>query len=157
MIETIYNYIRPAAYTLVPKEMRSAEATLTLLAIGQHESGFSKRFQFGGGPARSYWQFELTGLRGVMRHQATRAIAKDVCGALGYRFEDYPLFDALPHNDVLACAFARLLLWTLPDPLPAIGDGAEAYRQYIEAWRPGKPRPKDWPDDYAKALSVMNI
>lgn len=157
MIKYFDDYIVPACYEFLPEEMISTGASLMLLAIGQHESGFSKRFQFGGGPARSYWQFELTGLRGVMRHQATRAIAKDVCRRLGYRFEDYPLFDALPHNDVLACAFARLLLWTLPDPLPAIGDQEESYRQYREAWRPGKPRPEDWPADYAKALSVMNI
>lgn len=157
MIELISKHTIPAAYTLLPYAMASPEATLMLLAIGQHESGFKYRFQSPSGIARGYWQFELTGLRGVMRHEETKAPAKDACKALGYRFEAYPLMDALPHNDVLACVFARLLLWTLFDPMPAIGDQDEAYRQYRETWRPGKPRPDAWPADYAKALSVMNI
>ena len=47
------------ALRLLPHEMVSDEARQLMLTIGLQESGFETREQYGGGPARSYWQFEL--------------------------------------------------------------------------------------------------
>ena len=50
---------------------------------------------------------------------------------------------ALEHDDVLAAAFGRLLLWTDPRAPPAVGDESGAWALYLRCWRPGKPRPRN--------------
>jgi hypothetical protein len=59
--------------------------------------------------------------------------------------------DVVEYSDVVACVFARLLLWTLPQRLPQPTETDMAWRQYIDAWRPGKPHPQRWPERYARA------
>lgn len=44
---------------------------------------------------------------------------------------------ALEVDDVLAAGFARLLLWTDPHRLPAVGDVEGAWQLYLRTWRPG--------------------
>lgn len=145
MIEHIHRFTVPAAYALLPPQMHSDHATAMLLAIGLQESVFTARRQHPG-PARGFWQFELKGaLRGVLEHQATKAYAAVVIDALHYRVpkgaaparQALELYEAITHNDTLACCLARLLLWTLPKPLPNPDDTDGAFRQYIEAWQPG--------------------
>ena len=67
MIGHILAHTLPAAYSLLPAEMESAEATALLLSIGLQESQFTHRRQVGG-PARGFYQFELSGVQGVLRH-----------------------------------------------------------------------------------------
>lgn len=135
--EVIEQAIRPAL-ALLPEPMTSDRAIVMLLAIGLQESRFAHRVQVGG-PARGYWQFEDGGgLRGVLEHVSSAPHASIVAGALGYhppgrRF----LFEALAHNDILAAAFARLLLYTDYHPLPAVTDTAGAFTYYLRNWRPG--------------------
>lgn len=114
-----------------------------LLAIGLQESRFEHRRQVGG-PARGFWQFELGGIRGVLSHKASKEPAGGVLDALAYNRDPADSYQAIEHNDVLACCYARLLLWTLPDPLPKRGEADEGWRQYVEAWRPGKPHRATW-------------
>ena len=136
----------------LPERMFSEEAVVMLLAIGEQESKFRHRRQIGG-PARGFWQFEQGGgVAGVLRHNATRDIAANVCADLKYDPDSRVVYNALADNDILAACFARLLLWTLPHPLPAIGDADTAWSQYLECWRPGKPHPKQWGKSYASAL-----
>ena len=153
MTEIIRAHVIPAAYTLLPAQMASAEATAMLLAIGWQESRFEHRRQVGG-PAHGFWQFEQGGgTAGVLRHAATRDVAASVLHALCYRnvVTSWSCYDAIAHNDVLACCFARLLLWTLPDALPGRDGEREGWDQYVAAWRPGKPHQKTWSEAWAHA------
>jgi hypothetical protein len=146
VIGTVRDYVIPAAFSLLPGEMGSPGAAQMLLAIGLQESRFAHRRQIGG-PARGYWQFEAGGgTRGVLSHQASSVLAVAMLRRLGYSPDlgFAGVHAVLEHNDILACVFARLLLWTLPVPLPAPDAGDEGWRQYMAAWRPGKPHPETW-------------
>ncbi|MGD9662063.1 MAG: hypothetical protein AB7U63_12390 [Porticoccaceae bacterium] len=144
------------ALKLLPQRMDSEPARVTLLAIGLQESRFLHRRQIGG-PARGLWQFERGGgVVGVLRHASSREYAKAVCAARGVDAEPYAVYEQLEHDDVLAAAFARLLLWTDPKSLPAVGKSADAWDLYIRTWQPGKPHPETWPEMYARAEAVAN-
>lgn len=140
---------------LLPANMDSAKARVMLLAIGLQESRFEHTHQIGG-PAHGYWQFESGGgTKGVMTHPASREHARSVCDALGVRWERPAIFDAIELDQVLACAFARLLLWTDARRLPELGDQAGAWDCYIRNWQPGKPHPDTWPNFYQQALKFV--
>ena len=48
------------------------------------------------------------------------------------------VFAALPGQvDVIDAVFARLLFWTDPLPLPAVGDVEGAWQCYLRTWNPG--------------------
>ncbi len=146
-------HVIPLAFSILPAEMASPEAVAMLLAIGYQESKFAVRVQAGGGPARGYWQFERGGVSAVMGPQVTREALQDAAKALAYPLPLTPwgCYDAIAHNDVLACVCARLLLWNVPEALPSKDDSARGWLQYSRAWRPGKPRPETWQDAWAKA------
>jgi len=154
MIDHIHAFIIPAAYSLLPPKMESDYATAMLLAIGLQESGFETRHQLEGGPARGFWQFEVGGVAGVLRHEASREpldrVLRDLCyGDLVDRIAS--VYKILEHHDVLACVCARLLLWTIPFGLPSDDQPDLAWSQYVSAWRPGDPRRETWDAHYAEA------
>ena len=129
------------AYKLLPGKMKSDEATVMLLSIIGQESDFRHQSQVGG-PAAGLAQFEAGGgIRGVINHSKSSAYARDVCHALGVPFTVDDVYAALksagPGMDALDAAFARLLLWTEPDPLPRVSDADTAFFYYVDAWRPG--------------------
>jgi hypothetical protein len=153
MIEHIQRYTIPAAYALLPPQMESDHATAMLLAIGLQESQFLQRSQLKG-PARGFWQFELGGIAGVLRHERTRAPMHEVLttlryGALSDRVAS--CYKIIEHSDTLACVFARLLLWTLPFALPEEDQPERGWLQYVQAWRPGIPRRETWDVYYRDA------
>lgn len=151
--DVISTAVNPALM-LLPRAMNSERSIVMLLAIGLQESRFEHTHQIGG-PAHSWWQFEKGGgVRGVMRHPASLAHAKALCAARGVEFEEAALFDAMEHDQVLACGMARLLLWTDPKPLPKIGDVESAWALYLRVWRPGKPHPETWPKLYEKSVAA---
>jgi hypothetical protein len=118
-----------------------ADGRATLIAIGLQESRFEHRCQIRG-PARGFWQFEEGGgFHGVLGHNATHQLSTKVLAALQYPGAE---FEALTHNDVLACCFARLLLWTHPEALPGQNEADAAWDYYESVWRPGKPHPETW-------------
>ncbi|WP_434213380.1 hypothetical protein [[Pseudomonas] boreopolis] len=130
-------------------------ARVLLMAIGLQESGFRVRRQRGG-PARGLWQFERDGgVRGVLRHPSSRGLARQFCAEAGVAADAQDCYDALAANDVLACQFARLLLYTDPAPLPRLGASQQAWEYYLRNWRPGRPRPDSWPDHYARARAAL--
>jgi len=140
---------------LLPSTMDSERARVLLLAIGLQESRLEHRRQIGG-PARGLWQFERAGgVQGVLRHEATAQLAAEVCRARGVAPDVSVVYGQLEHDDLLACAFARLLLWTDPQPLPALGYSAAAWQYYLRTWRPGKPHRETWDRLYRKALEVV--
>lgn len=143
------------ALDLLGARFASDEARVMLVAIGYQESRFQHRAQIGG-PARGFWQFEQGGgVHGVLQHHSSRAHALRVCEALRYKPTENLIHTVLADNDVLAAAFARLLLWTDPGPLPAIGDVDGTWGYYLNNWRPGKPHPGSWPDLYRRAMSEV--
>lgn len=160
MIELVVRHIIPAAYAVLPPVMQSTEATAALLATGLQESKFLERRQVGGGPARGLWQFERGGgIKGVVTHPDTRDYLRAALVALRYEKaigQTVLLYQAIEHNDVLACVFARLNLWWLPSRLPGCDAPNEGWRQYIQAWNPGKPHRDTWNDNYALAWSIVD-
>lgn len=147
---------------LLPPRLRSLEAVAFLGAIGWQESGWTERWQASRGPARGYFQFEVIGVQGVCDHPATRAMARRVVRAcdLGrywppHRLPDVrALHEALACHDALAVAMARLLLWQHPASLPRPEDGEPAWTQYVELWRPGRPRPSTWERAWAYGWAI---
>ncbi len=141
--------------SLLPRKMATDEARLMLYAIGLQESRFKHRKQIKG-PAKGFWQFESAGgVKGVMNHSSSRKHAKAACAALSIEFNQSEIHKALEHNDALAAAFARLLLWTDPQPLPCIGEENESWDYYIRNWRPGKPHHHTWNDMYTEARAGL--
>lgn len=142
------------ALSLLPPSMTSREAVAMMLAIGLQESRFAHRRQMAGGPARGYWQFERAGVRGVLLHPATSKLADEVAARLGYAVGIETVYQAIEHNDLLAAVFARLNLWWLPRSLPLAREPGEAWAQYLDAWRPGKPHRATWDALYAQAWEI---
>ena len=135
--DVVEKAVKPA-FALLPARMRSREAAVLLLAIGLQESLFKYRRQMGNGPARGFWQFEkMGGVAGVLQHRTTTVLAAEICRARGVAVTADDVHAALEHDDVIAAAFARLLLWTDPKPLPALNDVEAAWQLYLRTWRPG--------------------
>lgn len=156
MLHFTLKHTMPAAFSLLPERMDSPEARTMLLAIGLQESRFEYRKQIGG-PARGFWQFEEGGgVRGVLNHPASSNHAARACGALQYAPVVPTVYFAIADNDVLALCFARLLLFTLPKPLPRRGDWKEGFDQYLQAWRPGRPRPDTWRGFFERSWEAVD-
>ena len=161
-----------AAFELLPAKMDSAEARVLLLAIGLQESRFLHRRQLVGnpprptGPAMGFWQFEKGGgVKGVLTHDSSKTHARRVCEAQDVPAEAQAVWTSLQDDDVLAAAFARLLLWTDPKALPEVGDVDGAWSLYHRTWRPGaydrgtaqaksELRAK-WGRNYAQAMEAV--
>ena len=143
---------------LLPLKMRGKKAERMLLAIGYQESGFTTRVQTRG-PAVGFWQFEkMGGLYGVLEHSTTKELARNWSEnwtqnkegkALDVLYEGFKTAE----YDHLACLFARLLLWTHPKALPTTED--EAWRYYLDVWRPGKPHRNRWVNNWKTADSKI--
>lgn len=136
MIQSIYENAVLPAYKLLPEKMHSDNASRLLLAIGLQESALTHRRQMPVAHARGLWQFERGGgVAGVLQHRATAELAKQVCAARGVNPVADDVWQALEFDDVLAAAFARLLLWTDPKAMPA--DAFTGFDCYLRTWRPG--------------------
>lgn len=132
----------------------SKEARIMLIAIALQESGLLHRIQVGG-PAHGLWQFERAGgVRGVMNHLKTMQTAENIAKALIYNDSETDVYTAIVDNDILACVFARLYLYTDPKPLPSTA--AEGWLYYKRTWRPGKPHPETWEKHWNTATNVVN-
>lgn len=155
--------VQKALYSL-PAQMASEPARVMLYAIGLQESRFLHRRQMiekGGrlvpeGPAKGYWQFERGGgCKGVITHKASRYWMHHICEMRHIQFDSMSLWNALENDDVTAAAAARLLLFTDPFKLPAIGDEDGAWDLYVRVWRPGKPHRQTWSNLYGTAVSQV--
>lgn len=147
------------AFSLLPQKMDTINARALLVAIALQESGLRHRTQQDGDDdpydlAVGWWQFERIGVTGVQDHYATGEYAEGVSHVLGYprRHTHY----VVAHNDVLAAAYARLLLWRLPDALPERAETRLAWEQYLAAWRPGRPHYSTWEEHYATAWRAVS-
>ncbi|MFY3460082.1 hypothetical protein ACOTJD_25865 [Achromobacter xylosoxidans] len=159
-LKTIIDKAITPALALLPASMDTPAARVMLLAIGLQESRFTHRQQIGG-PARGFWQFEKGtrasrgGVWGVYLHPASKDHLATLCRARSVACDPDSIYAALEYDDVLAAGVARLLLWTDPKALPAIGDADAAWALYLRTWRPGKPKPDSWPALYAQAMAAL--
>ncbi len=148
------------AFSLLPSMMDTANARVIHAAIGFQESAYRYRRQVvtvngklvEAGPACGYWQFEkgggvkgVMGFGGVVEREARR-----VCRVRGVPWSADQVWFALSQDDVLAAAFARLLMYTDAAKLPTTPESA--WRMYERVWRPGKPHPETWAKAYAFGL-----
>jgi len=151
MTPRLFDDLYAVTMTLLPPQMDGREGRNMVYAIGRQESRLVHRRQIGG-PARGLFQFERGGgTRGVLNHSGTATPIRHVLTALNYTDDLDECFAALEHNDILAIAFARLLLWTVPGPLPKQGEHQRAWEYYVEGWRPGKPHRQTWDAFYDEA------
>lgn len=160
MIPTVIGSAIAPALALLPAKMTSPAALVMLLAIGLQESGLTARAQIvqggGKGPARGLWQFERGGgVAGVLKHPSTEAHASHVCDVRGVAHTSSAVWLALETDDILAAAFARLLLYSDAAALPDVGDEGAAWECYVRNWRPGKPHRDRWPGNYAQAMKAV--
>ena len=157
--------IIPALSLLDPK-LDTPAARALLICIALQETGLRARRQMleardhwwesKPGKGHGFWQFERDGgVRGVMRHPAASAIVLPVIDAMLYPRDPYAVHEALIHNDVLACVLARALLYSTPDAMPAQNEPDKGWAIYIKAWRPGKPHPESWPENYRIAWEAV--
>lgn len=141
---------------LLPQEMDSAEARAMMLAIALQESELRYRAQIKG-PAKSYAQFEAGGgVWNVLNHHASSMWAKRVCARLDIIPTIATVHAAMEFNDPLCAAFTRLNLWTSPRSLPGPSETQKGWEVYETVWRPGKPRPLDWPENYKLAWDTIH-
>ena len=140
---------------LLPGKMDTPEARVMLLAIGMQESRFLHRKQING-PARGFFQFEEGGgVRGVLKHPSTKRIIQDVIFKLGIAADE--CYNCLSEDDDLAAAFARLLLYTDPKPLPSLtSDPGESWDYYMRTWRAGRPHRETWDAFLTHAREAVN-
>lgn len=131
----------------------SDSARVLVMAIAGQESRWVARRQIGG-PARSYWQFEKGGGVAGLFRVVPRQLAA-VCAACDVTFDAATVFEAMAWHDTLACAMARLLLWSDPAPLPAVGDKDAGWQYYLRNWRPGAPHPESWAGVHDRALAAV--
>jgi hypothetical protein len=150
------------ALGMLPVKMDSEAARVMLLAIGLQESRLSFRFQktadpYTKGPARGLWQFERGGgVWGVLGHRATKELAQEVCRARSVSPDSVLIHARLEFDDILAAAFARLLLWADAKPLPVVdADHETAWQCYVRNWRPGKPHRETWDEFHAQARAQV--
>jgi hypothetical protein len=138
----------------------TVDARRFLLAIALQESGLRHRRQVVGGaeagPAVSFWQFEKGGgCAGVLTHPAVAVDMARVCEMFNVEASPAALWASIQYQDVVAAAAARLLVYTLPSKLPMTAAGGWA--QYVAAWRPGQPRPQDWPANWQAASEAVGV
>lgn len=150
------------ALGMLPVKMDTDAARVELLAIGLQESRLKFRAQktsdpYRKGPARGLWQFERGGgVIGVMTHRATKDLAEAVCKARGVPFDSSLIHARLEFDDILAAAFARLLLWADPKPLPGVDASVDsAWECYLRNWRPGRPHRETWDEFHAQARAQV--
>ena len=146
---------RPAL-SILPTKLSSQAGLALVLAICMQESRLEHRRQIGG-PARGFPQFELGGIKGVLNHKASQPLIRTVLDRLDYSYEPMISYAAIEHNDVLAFAYARCLLWVNPGPLPTRDNPQEGWDQYIFGWRPGKPHRATWDELYKKAWQASDL
>lgn len=162
----LQNAIDPAHRLLKTFDILSDQrARLWSLTIAGQESHWKHRRQVGG-PARSYWQGELTGgMILVLRHPATKRAAEGLVKTLDvgepnlstFVFPtDRTVYEAIAWHDVLAAGLARLLLFSDAAALPNMDDVAGGWTYYKRVWGPGAPHPETWPDRHRVALELVN-
>jgi len=144
--------LAPSASTL-PLD-NSLESRVMLMAIAGQESAWTDRIQIGG-PARGYWQFDMTAILDLLADPSLGPGLQASCAVWDIPSDPTTLYQALAWHDPIAYEAARRLLLADPAPLPAVGDETGALACYLKNWNPGDPKPATWPAIYAQAVAVV--
>lgn len=149
------------AFSLLPSTWDTQPARICHAAFGWQETKYLHRRQLvrrngalvEAGPACGYWQMEKTGgVAGVMNFGGlVTSKAMHVCNIRGVPWRRDDILLALSQDDVLAAAFARLLMYTDRGALPTTQ--RDAWAMYRRVWRPGKPHPETWDAAWAFGVS----
>ena len=139
----------------IPHIPASTEEQVMLMAIAGQESNWTDRRQAHNGPASSFWQFERTGILGLMRDDETSKWVAVICGLSGVALQSTAIwrFMGTPEGDTFSCAMGRLLLWTDPMRLPK--NEQDAWLGYYRLWRPGAPDRARWAVRYPEAVAAV--
>lgn len=131
----------------------SVAACRMLYAIHLQEDPRCARWQYGNGPARGLFQMEEIAVKDVMTRPATKldAHAYFTDRYCDYLYEPHMVHQALAFDDRLAVVFARLNLWNSPGRLPRAHEEVYGWELYLGCWRPGKPKPLTWTDNWRTA------
>jgi hypothetical protein len=138
----LHEVVIPAlAARFLPAKMDTPDARCMLVAIPKQESDLHYVRQQGG-PARSLYQFERSGVRGiaaVTQHWLVDDYAAMACTEAGVICRVPDIMSAIETNHVLACQLARLNLFTDAHSLPKADAASEdqAWHCYLRVWRPG--------------------
>lgn len=152
--QTVLAKVIVPALALLPAHMDTPQARVQELAMGGQESGYRTRQQ-NGGPAHGLWQNERPVQQLLLQNPASAAEVHHLCSSRAVAPQASDMYWAILTDDIFAAGIARLILWCDPDPLPALGDESAAWDCYVRNWRPGKPRPADWPKNYRAALAAV--
>jgi len=140
-----------------PQVTNAVERFLLAIALQENGPTLSARYQGHpaevAAPAKGWWQFELSGVLGVMNHGASAALAAKLAERCHVARNAPAVYRAIEGHDILAAGIARLLVLTEREPVPI--NGAVGWQQYLRLWRPGKPREKDWPGNWLWADAVI--
>jgi hypothetical protein len=142
------------ALSLLPQKYNSIEAKAMLLTIPLQESKLVYRRKIKG-PAKSFYQFERNGVAAVLKFQPTIYALRPVLDVLNYASIVDTCYDAVEHNDILACVFSRLLMWSSPLPLPKKHEPEKGWDLYLATWRPGKPKLETWNGYFNEAWNFL--
>lgn len=155
MLAAIRRSILNPALALLPESLSGREAEVLLLTTGLAASGFRNR-RDARSQGRGYWRAEPDGVMvgGVLRAVQTRDLAVAVCDARQVPPIAERVYSALEHDDVLAAALARLLLWSDPAGLPPLGDEAGAWACYQRHWAVDESDRRSWAIHYRLALAA---
>ena len=130
--------------------------TSNLLTIAQQETGLQARRQQADGPARSLFQFELGGVKGVLEHPASSTLIQQMLTEMVYAgMSPAQVLAAMEFDQVLAATFARLALVRDPAPLPNRNQADAGWAYYVRIWDPGVPRPMTWWDNWQRAWATV--
>lgn len=152
-----------AGLALLPLYMWTLPAKVLLYATSRQENP-QRLAQQVGGPAVGDYQFERGGgVKGVMVHPSVEVFTRSVCAARKVTFNEGAIYQALKTDAILAAALARLLYYTDPKALPAVGDELAAWQLYLRTWRPGayERQPEElrakWKKNYADAMNAYGL
>lgn len=120
-------YIDTIIWTVVGELGGGEAAYYLILRTGDAESGYRTRKQYGGGPARGFWQMEPATERDIWENYISyRPSLKDKLHATVEPGDD------LENSDLYACAMCRLHYLRVPESLPA-ADDIDAQARYWKA------------------------
>lgn len=157
MMRRIVEQVMPAAYSVLPPDLRTKVAARVIVAIGAHASGYQTRRLAVSSSRRGFWLLGVEHVAEVLKFSKGRGPLVTAAGELGYRIrmmERLELQAALEHNDVLGFVVARCML---PPVVEAVGEAGDAWDVYRQIWEPNGAAADNtrWAEHYAAAGGVL--
>ena len=153
-------FVRPALDEAAARHNRPAlNSPLALryvVAAMVQESDMLEVVQRPTGPGRGMAQFEggeTQALGGLLKLPQVAWVRTSIT-ELGWPLDREILHWACMVDQRVSALLARALYWS--DPAPLQDDEQIAYAIFTRCWRPGKPRPQDWPRSWRMAGEIVS-